>query len=482
MANGTGYQGGGDSVIFQNFQPLVGMMQQNQQYVAQQAQEQRKERDKVMQQVSKDLSGVDSSGLRKADLELFNEKYDNVKETYFQIQSATDHAERRALQLKLNSDIGEVKRVVKGSNQVRENIIKSGNNIPKIVGIGNVEGAQKFINELKEKRYDEITEDSFDLSQFYFKGDKTKLDRSVDRIAKQLIKDPTKSTFTSQIMDSITASGGKRYDFVSSGRVANEPAVFEAMSNLVKSDRNAQAYVQDLIDAGEVEDFNQGVATLIEEYQPLFSNIKDERVAADRPTTGGGGRGGSMDDAFRNFRRDIGVTINDSGDVANAPVYASLNRANIKTTLPSNETFRSQDGQNVNLKAGTEVQVSGVTLMPMYRGKYIANTTEEVLRQSGREIEYKPTVMLQYKTTPLRGSGETRTVFAEPQYIQSLSTTKTLNKQLEALEMVMDEQLRTGNVNRRTHVISDLEQDNQPENTTTPNRDVTKLVDLIKGK
>src|SRR5699024_11742217 len=102
-----------------------------------QAQEQRKERDKVMQQVSKDLSGADSSGLRKADLELFNEKYDSVKETYFQIQSATDPAERRALQLKLNSDIGEVKRVIKGSNQVRENIIKSGNNIPKIVGRGN---------------------------------------------------------------------------------------------------------------------------------------------------------------------------------------------------------------------------------------------------------------------------------------------------------------------------------------------------------
>src|SRR5690625_1945237 len=226
MANGTGYQGGGDSVIFQNFQPLVGMMTQHKPYIAQQAQEQGKERDKVMQQGYKDLSEVDRSGLRQADVELFNEKYDNVKETYFQIQSATDPAERRALQLKLNSDIGEVKRVVKGSNQVRENIIKSGNNIPKIVGRGNVEGAQKFINELKGKRYDEITEDSFDLSQFYFKGDKTKLDRSVDRIAKQLIKDPTKSTFTSQIIDSFIASGGKRYDFLSWGRWAYMHGVF----------------------------------------------------------------------------------------------------------------------------------------------------------------------------------------------------------------------------------------------------------------
>src|SRR5690625_563118 len=150
MANGTGYQGGGDSVIFQNFQPLVGMMQQNQQYVAQQAQEQRKERDKVMQQVSKDLSGVDSSGLRKADLELFNEKYDNVKETYFHIHSATDPAERRTLELKINSEIGEIKRVHKGSNQVMENIIISGNNKPRIVVKGNVEGARKFMTELKE--------------------------------------------------------------------------------------------------------------------------------------------------------------------------------------------------------------------------------------------------------------------------------------------------------------------------------------------
>ena len=469
MANGTGYQGGGDSVIFQNFQPLVGMMQQNQQYVVQQAQEQRKQRDKVMQEVSKDLTGIDSSGLRKADLELFNEKYNNVKDTYFRIQQTSDPSEMRALQLQLNSDIGEVKSVVKGSNQVRDNIIKSGNNIPKIDGRGDVDKARSFINGLKEKTYDEITEDSFDLSQFYFKGDKTKLDRSVDRIAKQLIKDPAKSTFTSEVTGSFTASGGKKYDFVSSGRVVQEPAVFEAMSNLVKSDRNAQAYIQDLVDSGDAEDFNQGIALLIEEYQPLFSNLKDERVSADRPR--GRSSENEFEKAFRNFRRDIGVTINDTGEVANAPVYASLNRANIKTTLPSNETFRSQDSQNVNLKAGTEVQVSGVAMMPTYGGKYIANTTEEVLRQSGRNIEYKPTVMLQYKTTPLAGQGETKTVFAEPQYVQSLSTTKALTNQLNALEKVMEEQMMTGQVQRRSHVLSDLEDSNTTQQPATERRE-----------
>lgn len=275
----TNYQGGNDVVL--NFQPLMNTMARNLQYQQQQALEQRKQKEAVMSQATKDLSKINSNGLWKADLPQFNERMNKVKETYFQMSKlkAGDSDKFRELSMDLQTQLQGIDSFVYSSKKVNEDYGRAMNTVKDLVGKGKVMEYKNHLSGLVDKPSSEITREVLDSSPYVDKWDYNKMVGSIQKRAKSGLDGVVPQ---SEIIGSYSTSGGKKYDTIQQRKEVGSVKSFEILSDLARSDRNVKAYVEDLMTTQGL-DFNGAINALQEEFGDVFVEVSTKDVSADKP-------------------------------------------------------------------------------------------------------------------------------------------------------------------------------------------------------
>lgn len=275
----TSYQGG-DDVVF-NFQPLMQTIANNAQYEQNRIKEQRKQRDQIQQQATKDLSKINANGLWNADLPQFNEMYNGLKETYYQLSKVSDNDpdKARELSMELASRMSQVDAFVAQSQDFSSNYSKSLDGVKNLVGKGRAQEYKDHLLSLSNKPSTELGRDMLDSSPYIYTYDPNKVATRVQRLAKDMLSSVSP---ISQSTGTYTTSGGKRYDTIQQTKEVGTTQSFESLSNLAKRDREVGAYVQDLMD-NEGLDFNGAINYMQEEFADNFRQITTTDRSADKP-------------------------------------------------------------------------------------------------------------------------------------------------------------------------------------------------------
>lgn len=277
MANG--YQGGNDVVL--NFKPLMDTMSRNFQYQQQQALEQRKQKEAIMSQATKDLSKVNANGLWKADLPQFNEQMNKVKDTYFQMSrlGSRDSDKFRELSMQLQSQIQGIDSFVYNSKKVNEDYGRAMNSVKDLVGKGRADEYKNHLNSLVDRPSSDINRENLDSSPYIYTYDPAKVSTTIGRLGKTMLGSVTPM---SETINTYSTSGGKRYDTIQQSKEVGSVRSFEALSDLAKRDRNVKAYVDELM-ASQGLDFNGAINALQEEFADNFREVSTKDVSADKP-------------------------------------------------------------------------------------------------------------------------------------------------------------------------------------------------------
>lgn len=275
----TNYQGG-DDVVF-NFQPLMQTIANNAQFEQNRLKEQRKQRDQIQQQATKDLSKINANGLWNADLPQFNKLWTTVKDTYNNLSRSTDPDETRKLSMELQSQLSQVEAFANQSKEFSKNYGKALDGVKNLVGKGRAQEYKDHLLSLSNKPSTELGRDMLDTSSYIYTYDPNKVATRVQRVAKDKLSSVAPET---AIVGGYTTSGGKRYDTVQSTKEVGTTQSFEALSNLAKRDREVGAYVQDLMD-NEGLDFNGAINYMQEEFADNFREITTTDRSADKSTT-----------------------------------------------------------------------------------------------------------------------------------------------------------------------------------------------------
>src|SRR5690625_2593245 len=472
MANN--YQGGDDVSFDSLYKGILGAQQYIRETVSNRAKEQQKQIAKENIELSKSLDKVNIDGLQQKDLKEFNDKWAEVKNIAFDIYSTTDPSERMAKEWKRREAVREAQAIVSNSKQQGKDLATKADFFMKNADKYDMDKVRARLDQLSNTPTSQITPELLDFTDFKFKYDGAKAKKSIQTTVKDALKRGEGEWDKSfDIRDA-----GRGFDEISQTEVGQlgQDVAIEVLNGLYEADRNIKNFIDEEYGGDPLNYYtaNEG------EFRTQTSSSRFSR----RPVRTGRKSGTSdaeLSMAFNNFQRDVEITVGDNKK-SNFPIYANLGGSGIKTVTPSDKVLRNQDGKPVTLKANTEVQVTGVGLMPKYQGRFIVDKERENrLREQGLQIDYEPTVILRYQTS--RGHSS---VFAEPQYAQSLTNSKVLNTQLNALSQVMQGYINTGDTPNRPSPITNIQtqpqQTNQTENRQTPSRNVSKLVDLIKGK
>ena len=271
------YQGG-DDVVF-NFQPLMNTIANNIQYEQARQQEQRKQRDQIQREATKDLSKVNVNGLWEADLPQFTQMYNEVKSTYNKLSQETDPDEIRKLSMQLQGGLSEVTAFAAQSKDFSTNYGKALDGVKNLVGKGRAEDYKNHLLELRGKTSSELGREALDSSPYVFTYDPSKVATRVQRLGKDALSSVTPIT---EKIDTYTTSGGKNYDVMQQSKEVGSVQAFEALSNLARRDRDVGGYVQDLMDTQGL-DFNGAINYLQEEFADNFREVNTTDRSADKP-------------------------------------------------------------------------------------------------------------------------------------------------------------------------------------------------------
>lgn len=276
------YQGGNETVIASQFQPLFGILQNNYHRRQKQEAEENKAREKVMSEVGKDLYKTNSAGIREVDLPEFYQNINTAKQKYFEMSKAKGE-ERAKLELEFRGYLGEAERI----KELSKGAIQSFNNADKtvinMVGKGEYDKASTYLKELRNKKSSELAESSFDLTNYYDKYDENKMRTSMNDLAKAMLNDPKLTTPTFNKVHTERTSGGALYDYVDVSRTVNDEALLQGISDLVETNRDWKAYVTSQVNEGM--EYNDVIAGIVEQYADRFSEVKTERLKADKSQT-----------------------------------------------------------------------------------------------------------------------------------------------------------------------------------------------------
>lgn len=350
----TNYQGGNDVVL--NFQPLMNTMARNLQYQQQQALEQRKQKEAVMSQATKELSKVNSNGLWKADLPQFNEQMKNVKDTYFQLGRARDEGERRQLSLDLQTKLQGLDSFVYNSKKVNEDYGRAMNSVKDLVGKGRADEYRTHLSTLTNKPSSDINREVLDSSPYVYTYDHAKVATTVGRLGKTMLGSVTPIPET---INTYSTSGGKRYDIIQQSKEVGSVKSFDSLSDLAKRDRNVGAYVNEIMTSQGL-DFNGAINALQEEFADNFREVSTKDVPADKS------KGQTINIRLSNDPNELQRTIvnnyelgiRPSGTVATLSKYMQFEQPQtigglIRATDPITQ-------QNVNLQGSTRTKVVGI--------------------------------------------------------------------------------------------------------------------------
>lgn len=276
------YQGGGDSVIYNMFTPILGIMRENDMLENKRRQEEQKALDKISQDLSKDMSKINSSGLRAVDIEPFNEQISKAKEYFYQMNRTKDRREAMMLQQKVNEAISEATRIKDLSKFTTDRFNKMSQNIVGMRGKGDINKAREYLKTLEGKRSTDILEGELNLNDFYFNYDKDKVDKDVISRIEKARRNPKLADFTEENKVTRATSGGKLYDEFDEVKTLREDSAFEILSNLARTDDNFRNYIDSIMNEQGVA-YNDAIVLAMEEYSPYFSESKRERLSADKP-------------------------------------------------------------------------------------------------------------------------------------------------------------------------------------------------------
>lgn len=279
------YQGGGDSVIFQNFQPVISILQSNQKMREAKAREEAKEVGKLSNEMAKDMAKTNSSGIREVDLPEFNKAMSDARDKYSEFIKSSSREERSKLQMEVNQYLSEAQRIKDLSKSTAERLFKADGNVINMVGKGRREDASSYVKSLKSKPSTSISEDQFDLSGFYYTYDETKRDKAIGTAIKNALTDPKSTSRTEAIIGTATTSGGKRYDTIGTEISVTPEKRLELISNLARTNKDVGNYVESLVQEGM--DYNDALMQVVEDNSHLFSERKESRLFADKPSRGG---------------------------------------------------------------------------------------------------------------------------------------------------------------------------------------------------
>lgn len=336
----TSYQGG-DDVVF-NFQPLMQTIANNAQYEQNRIKEQRKQRDQIQQQATKDLSKINANGLWNADLPQFNEMYNGLKETYYQLSKVSDNDpdKARELSMELASRMSQVDAFVAQSQDFSSNYSKSLDGVKNLVGKGRAQEYKDHLLSLSNKPSTELGRDMLDSSPYIYTYDPNKVATRVQRVAKDMLSSVTPQTST---VGSYTTSGGKRYDTIQQSKEVGTTQSFESLSNLAKRDREVGAYVQDLMD-NEGLDFNGAINYMQEEFADNFREVSTTDRSADKSkTTFKISLGDDNDEIQKTITPDYEIARRDNGTSVSLKNFMPLDQPqNIGGVLRAHDPLNNQ--------------------------------------------------------------------------------------------------------------------------------------------
>lgn len=349
----TNYQGGGDSVIFQNFQPLINIMQNNDKMQMAREAENRKQAEKISYELSKDIARVNSSGIREVDLPDFNESLKQAREKYFQMGRASSQEERTKLAMEVRQYLGEASYIKDLSKATMDRLNKAEGSILSMYGKGNLNEARGYLSSIRNRRSADIGESDIDLSRFYYTYDQNKRDKAISDLASSLLKDPSSISVTRNREDTLRTSGGRSYDFIRESTVVNDDKIFEGISKLAQSNRDVGNYVQSLVDQGIP--YNDAIAQVAEESLDLFRTTRTERLTADKP------RGGGI-----TIINSPNETVSENYFTSTVGVFTSTESTTYKETVPliGERDVYSSDGTKYTMSF-TDVDFNGQALLTL---------------------------------------------------------------------------------------------------------------------
>lgn len=315
----TSYQGG-DDVVF-NFQPLMQTIANNAQYEQNRIKEQRKQRDQIQQQATKDLSKINANGLWNADLPQFNEMYNGLKETYYQLSRVSDNDpdKARELSMELTSRMSQVEAFVAQSKDFSSTYSKSLDGVKNLVGKGRAQEYRDHLLSLSNKSSTELGREMLDSSPYINTYDSDKANTNISKGIESAFKNSTNVT-TETMLGAITdLGGGRRERRVVDRTMLNEGVPLDVVSKLYRTNTDVKGLVDDVMTEQGV-DLNTALAQV--------SSLHEGEFVRDTP------RNVNPDKAQTTFKISLG---NDNDEIQ-------------KTITPDYEIARRDNGTSVSLK------------------------------------------------------------------------------------------------------------------------------------
>jgi len=275
------YQGGGDSVIYNMFTPILGIMQANDERENKRRQQERQARDKMTQDLSKDLYKINSAGLREKDIPEFQDNMNRAREEFYLMGQAGSREQMMQHQIKVNEYLAEASRIKDLSKSVADKFGKFSDSLSRGVGKMDTEKATAHFKALQDKKSTDITEGELDLSKYYYTYDKTKIDNSLHRMFNKAIDNPQLAT-TDRVVTPEVRSGGKIEDRIANIKTISDDTAFKMLSDLARTDKNFDNYLTSLENENGISR-NDAIMLTVDENRQYLSKSEETLRGADRP-------------------------------------------------------------------------------------------------------------------------------------------------------------------------------------------------------
>ena len=281
------YNGGNDSVVANLFQPLIGILQQNEQLQQQRAQEQRKQAQKIQDKVEEDFISINGTGLRDADVKDFNKSYNNVKDLYYKMYQTDDPTEKRKYAMQVRQGIYETKGLVDASVKQKEAEAQADSDTSSLVGKGYPDKWRSHISNVRKTPVRAIQGNWRDKSAFMIPWSQEKVNTRLGQINNTLLKSTTATTTSPTVLSTRVDGAGNRYEQVETVTNVPDEEIFKALSSEYQSNPNFTTMIDTRMEEAGITDLNQGIAMVAEEFknQGYFSQVdRKENRANERRT------------------------------------------------------------------------------------------------------------------------------------------------------------------------------------------------------
>src|SRR5699024_2458023 len=219
--------------IYNMFTPILGIMQANDERENKRRQQERQARDKMTQDLSKDLYKINSAGLREKDIPEFQDNMNRAREEFYLMGQAGSREQMMQHQIKVNEYLAEASRIKDLSKSVADKFGKFSDSLSRGVGKMDTEKATAHFKALQDKKSTDITEGELDLSKYYYTYDKTKIDNSLHRMFNKAIDNPQLAT-TDRVVTPEVRSGGKIEDRIANIKTISDDTAFKMLSDLAR--------------------------------------------------------------------------------------------------------------------------------------------------------------------------------------------------------------------------------------------------------